>query len=97
MNEKMIPSHRYAHMLGEYMEDSISPSVPFLEVSSLNTYNDISRTELDSHANMVVLGQNCRLEEPKAPCPGEPGSRYAIVAAFRPEHKPMRVQVIDAN
>ena len=80
--EEMIPSHRYTHMLGEHMKDSISPSVPFLEVSSLNTYNDISRTELDFHANMVVLGQNCCLEDPKAPSPGEPGSRYAIVAAF---------------
>ena len=57
MAEEMIPSHRYTHMLGEYMEDSISPSVPFLEFSSLNTYDDVILTELDSHANMVALGQ----------------------------------------
>ena len=63
MAEEMVPSHRYTHMLGEHMEDSISPSVPFLEISSLNTYDDVLRTELDSHANMVVLGQNCRLED----------------------------------
>ena len=97
MNEEMIPHHRYTHMPGEqHMEDSIRPSVPFLEGSSLNTYTDIIRTELDSHANMVVLGQHCRHEDPKAPSPGEPGSRYAIVSAFSLDHKPMRVQVVDA-
>ena len=84
-------------MLGEHMEDSISPSVPFLEISSLNTYNDIIRTELDSHANMAILCQNCRLEDSKEPTPGKPGIRYAIVSAFSPDHKPMRVQVVDAS
>ena len=84
-------------MLGEHMEDSISPSVPFLEISSSNTYDDIIRMELDSHANMVVLGQNCRLEDPKEPSPGKPVSRYTIVYAISPYHKPMRVQVVDAS
>ena len=97
MAEEMIHSHRYTHMLGEHMDDSISPSVPFLEISSLNTYDDVVRTDLDSHANMVLLGQNCRLEDPKEPSPGKPGSRYAIVSAFSPDHKPMRVQVVDAS
>ena len=41
------------------MEESIGPSVPFLEVSSLNTWDDTIRTELDSHANMIVLGRHC--------------------------------------
>ena len=97
MDNEMLPHHRYTHMLGDYMEDSISPSVPFLEISSLNTWTDVIRTELDSHANMVVLGQHCRLEDPKTPAPGKPGSRYALVAAFSPEHKPMIIQVVDAG
>ena len=97
MDNEMLPPHRYTHMLGDCMESSNSPSVPILEISSLNTWTDVIRTELDSHANMVVLGQHCRLEDPKTPAPGKPGSRYALVAAFSPEHKPMRVQVVDAS
>ena len=96
MDDAMLPHHRYTHMLGDYMEESISPSVPFLEISSLNTWSDVIRTELDSHANMVVLGQHCRLEDPKAPAPGKPGSRYALVSAFSSDHKPMRIQVVGA-
>ena len=97
MDNEMLPHHRYTHMLGDYMEESISPSVPFLEISSLNTWSNVIRTELDSHANMVVLGQHCRLEDPKTPAPGKPGSRYTLVSAFSPEHKPMRIQVVDAS
>ena len=81
----MIPHHSFNYMLGEDMEDSISPSVSFLKVSSLNTWDDTIRTELDSHATMIILGRHCRLENTDAPEPGSPGSRYAIVSAFSPE------------
>ena len=96
MDKEIVPYHRFNYMLGEEMEDSISPSIPITEVSSLNTWDEIIRTELDSHANMVVLGRHCRLENPEAPEPGSPGSRYAIVSAFSPDHKPMKVQIVDA-
>ena len=96
MDNEIIPYHRFNHMLGEEMVESISPSVPFLEVSSFNTWDDTIRTELDSHANMVVLGRHCRLENPDIPVPGSPGSRYAIVSAFSPDYKPMKIQIVDA-
>ena len=37
MENEMVPYHRFNYMPGEEMEESINPSVPFLEVSSLNT------------------------------------------------------------
>ena len=96
IDEATVPHHHFTHKLGGYMEESISPSVPFLEITSLNTWDDAIRTELDSHANMVVLGHHCRLEDPDAPLPGTPDSTYAIVSAFSPDHKPMKIQVVDA-
>ena len=80
MDNEIIPYHRFNHMLGEEMVESISPSVPFLEVSSFNTWDDTIRTELDSHANMVVLGRHCRLENPDIPVPGSPGSRCHCIS-----------------
>ena len=84
MDREIVPYHRFNYMLEEEMEDSISPSVPFLEVSSLNTWDETIRTELDSYVNMVVLGRHCRLENPDIPEPGSPGSRYAIISALVP-------------
>ena len=96
MDNEIVPYHRFNYMPGEEMADSISPSIPFLEVSSLNICDETIRTELDSHVNMVVLGRHCRLENPDAPEPGSPKSRYAIVSAFSPDHKPMKIQIVDA-
>ena len=66
MDDEMVPYHRFNYMFGEEIEESISPSVPLLEVSSLNTWDDIIRTELNSHANRIVLERHCRLENPDA-------------------------------
>ena len=85
-----------------YDRDASPPSAATeetVEISSLKTVNNEYRSELDSHANMVVLGRNCRLEVPHAPAsyPGAPGSRFATVSSFSPEHEPLDIQVVDAS
>ena len=67
-----------------------------VEISSIHTADFETRTELDSHANMVVLGKHCRLDDDVIP-PGEPGSRYATVNAFSPDHQSLEMNVVDAS
>lgn len=50
--------------------------------------NEHSRTELDSHANMVVVGKNSMVLNTTG--------RSANVRAFSPDHAPMEVQIVDA-
>jgi hypothetical protein len=47
-----------------------------------------SRTELDSHANMVVVGKNAMVLNTTG--------RLATVRAFSPEHEPIEVSIVDA-
>ena len=47
-----------------------------------------SRTELDSHANMVVVGRNAIVLNKSG--------RSARVNAFSPEHEPLEVPIVDA-
>ena len=47
-----------------------------------------SRMELDSHANMVVVGRNCLVVHDSG--------RKADVSAFTPEHNTLEVPIIDA-
>jgi hypothetical protein len=49
----------------------------------------LSRTELDSHANMVVLGKHCLLLSPH-------GKKMARVAAFSPTLEPMDIPIVTA-
>ena len=48
----------------------------------------ITRTELDSHANMPVFGKNCLLLSPV-------GKKSATVAAFLPTLEPMKIPIVD--
>ena len=50
--------------------------------------SDESRTELDSHANMPVVGRNAYILS-------ESGETVSV-APFTPDYKPMRVRVVDA-
>ena len=46
--------------------------------------------ELDSHANMIVLGEKCHLMS-------KPGSKgYATVSSFNPEATPLEIPLVDA-
>ena len=64
-------------------EDSGFRDIPEVEVASLNTFADQTRTELDSHANMPVFGKHCYIENRnevlRSNRPGLPGCRYATV------------------
>jgi hypothetical protein len=51
--------------------------------------NELSRTEFDSHANIVVLGKHCLLLSPH-------GKKMARVAAFSPTLEPMDIPVVHA-
>ena len=48
----------------------------------------ITRTELESHANMPVFGENCLLLSPM-------GKKSAAVAAFSPILEPMKIPIVD--
>ena len=48
----------------------------------------ITRTELDSHANMPVFGKKCLLLSPV-------GKKSAPVAAFSPTLEPMKIPIVD--
>ena len=43
--------------------ETLPTSETTLEISSIHTNLFETRTELDSHANMVVLGKHCRLDD----------------------------------
>ena len=47
-----------------------------------------SRTELDSHANMVVVGKNCKILEDTG--------RKADVSAFSPDFETLEIAIVDA-
>ena len=53
-----------------------------------NDHAKESRTELDSHANMPVVGKN-------ADALAETG-RTCDVSAFTPDYEPMKVPIVDA-
>jgi hypothetical protein len=50
--------------------------------------NEESRTELDSHANMPVVGRHAYILSDNG--------RTADVSAFTPDYKPMEVRIVDA-
>ena len=52
-------------------------------------YLSSARAELDSHANMVVMGKHCILLT-------EPGNRCCRVKAFSPEHEAIEIPIVDA-
>ena len=56
--------------------------------SQMEDFEGHSRTELDSHANMVVIGKNTMVLNTTG--------RSAIVRAFSPEHAPIEVAIVDA-
>jgi hypothetical protein len=58
-------------------------------IGALQNASVPSRTELDSHANMVVLGKHCLCLTPQ-------GKKMARVAAFSPTLEPMDIPIVDA-
>ena len=58
-------------------------------ISAVSGHRELSRMELDSHANMVVLGRHCLLLSPH-------GKKMARVAAFSPTLEPMDIPVVHA-
>ena len=63
--------------------------VAAMDNHDINTRSDFSRTELDSHANMIVVGQNATVIDDTG--------RTASVSPFNPSYKAMKeVHIIDA-
>ena len=65
--------------------------IPYSTISSAKsdeTTSDDSRTELDSHANMPVIGKNSYIL-------AESG-KQVDVAPFTPDYRPMTVKIVDA-
>ena len=58
-------------------------------IGALADASSNSRSELDSHANMIVLGKNALCLTPQ-------GKKMARVAAFSPTLEPMNIPVVDA-
>ena len=58
-------------------------------IGALKDTSPQSRSELDSHANMIVLGRNSLCLTPQ-------GKKMARVAAFSPTLDPMNIPVVDA-
>ena len=52
------------------------------------TEEEASRTELDSHANMPVVGRHC--------CIINDTGKKADVNVFTPDHKALRIPIVDA-
>ena len=79
---------------GSYVQN-----LPGEEVSSLNTFVEETRTELDSHANMPVFGKHCYIENRDEILgrnkPGSPGCRYATVQAYSPDMEVQDLPIVD--
>jgi hypothetical protein len=58
------------------------------DLMSLDEDEVHSRTELDSHANMVVVGRNCYVIQDT--------ERKADVSAFSPDYEPLELPIVDA-
>ena len=80
---------------GSRSEDS-----PEVEVASLRTFAEQTRTELDSHANMPVFGKHCYIENREEVLrgnrPGVPGCRYATVQGYSPDMEVQELPIVDA-
>ena len=50
------------HPYEDNNEDNEMRDIPEVEVASLHTFAEQTRTELDSHANMPVFGKHCYIE-----------------------------------
>ena len=74
---------------------------PEVEVASLRTFAEQTRTELDSHANMPVFGKHCYIENRDEVLshnkPGLPGCRYATVQAYSPDMEAHNLPIVDVS
>ena len=71
-----------------WMNDEIRPYIVTASASSQGDDELVSRTELDTHANMKVLGRNTDILS-------DTGTT-AEVNAFTPDHAPMTIKIVDA-
>ena len=82
-------------------ENSGFRDIPEVEVASLNTFADQTRTELDSHANMPVFGKHCYIENRnevlRSNRPGLPGCRYATVQGYSPDMEAQDLPIVDVS
>ena len=69
-------------------EHTLSYVISSLNTSASVTHSDQPRTELDSHANMVVLGKHCFVFEKTG--------KHCEVSAFTPDIPPMKLPIVDA-
>ena len=71
-----------------------------VEIASFETMigDHVSRSEMDSHANMIVLGKHCRIEDGyELDDLNKPGARFASVQSFSPEQPLIRLPVVNAS
>ena len=72
-----------------------------VEVASLNTFAEQTRTELDSHANTPVFGNHCYIENRdevlRRNKPGLPGCRYATVKVYSPDMEAQELPIVDVS
>ena len=68
-------------------------------MSSLRTFAEQTRTELDSHANMPVFGKHRYIENREEVLsnnkPGTPGCRYATVQAYSLDMEVQELPIVD--
>ena len=80
---------------------SYAQDFPEVEVTSLNTFAEQTRAELDSHANMPVFGKHCYIEDRgevlRTNNPGLPGCRYAIVQGYSPDLEAQELPIVDVS
>ena len=80
-------------------EDNEMRIFPEVEVASLHTFAEQTRTELDSHANMPVFGKHCYIENRdevlRRNRPGLPGCRYATVQGYSPDMEAQDLPIVD--
>ena len=79
--------------------NSIFDDSPEVEVASLRTFAEQTRTELDSHANMPVFGKHRYIENREEVLsnnkPGTPGCRYATVQAYSLDMEVQELPIVD--
>ena len=83
------PSINSVYLLEKIRHSSNNTRPGRVVIGSVNNASVPSRIELDSHANMVVLGKHCLCLTPQ-------GKKMARVAAFSPTLEPMDIPIVDA-
>ena len=80
---------------------SYAQDISEVEVASLNTFAEQTRTELDSHANTPVFGNHCYIENRdevlRRNKPGLPGCRYATVKVYSPDMEAQELPIVDVS